>query len=99
MQINKKAKNTEHADLHFQDHHAGPSETWHIQGFLLNALPMAKASQYFSAIKVDPNAPVIMGIRIFVLILFPNSVSRLTLGKIQSSGLFVISPVSPADIC
>ena len=66
-------------------------------GIPTNAPPIAKAFQYFSAIKVDPIAPVINGILIFVFFFLPKEVFRFTLGKIQSSGSWVISPVIPVD--
>jgi hypothetical protein len=61
-------------------------------GMPTRAPPMAKESQYFWATKVDPKAPVIKGMRALVLTVLPNSVSRETLGKMQSSALSVSPP-------
>ena len=54
-------------------------------GMPTSAPPMANESQYLAAMKVEPRAPVIIGRRLFVLTLWPNSVVRSTFGKMQSS--------------
>jgi len=55
-------------------------------GIPIRAAPMAKESQYFAAINVEPRAPVIIGILHLVLTSLPNAVSIFTLGNMQSSG-------------
>jgi hypothetical protein len=52
-----------------------------------SAAPVAKEAQYLAAMKVEPSAPVMMGNRDLVADWAPNRVSRVTLGKMQSSAL------------
>ena len=60
-----------------------------------NCPEIANESQYFSAMNVEPSAPVMIGIRQRVSTLLPTLVSMPTLGKMQSSGLLERSSRRP----